>query len=245
MPNRIKISVLNKSTCVSDDEIADCVVNALQPQVSNEFFSAWSIDAELTFVKQPPPGTWWLVILDETDQDGWFGYHITAEKLPLAKVFAKTIAKEDGKWTVSASHEVLEMLADPTVNRMISDRKFDPANLPRKGEKRAAFYALEVCDPVAPDDIGYKVGIYTVSDFVFPAWYERKGVAPFDQTQRLTGPFMRVPGGYNGIYTCKDGWQLVADGPLSPYRTLLEVGGRTWLRTQQHSVWKPVPSELV
>ncbi len=87
----IQISVINASTVLADDEIQP-VVGALQKQVNNEFRSAWGIDAKLEFVPngmQPPEGTWWLAILDDSDQAGALGYHdVTTEGLPMGKVFA-------------------------------------------------------------------------------------------------------------------------------------------------------------
>ena len=66
----IQISVINASTVLTDTEIRP-VVNALQQQVTNDFRPAWGVDAELTFVPSgstPPIGTWWLTILDDSDQ---------------------------------------------------------------------------------------------------------------------------------------------------------------------------------
>ncbi len=115
----IQISIINASTVLTDTEIRP-VVNALQQQVTNDFRPAWGIDAELTFVptgSTPPIGTWWLTILDDSDQAGALGYHdLTPDGLPLGKVFAATDLKYGNSWTVTASHELLEMLADPNIN---------------------------------------------------------------------------------------------------------------------------------
>jgi len=113
MANRITISVLNRSdkTIVTDAALKDFVDNALQPQVSEHFLPAWNVDAQVTFAQNPLPGSWWLVVLDRTDQSNWFGYHLTEDGLPFAKVFAQTIDRRGCSWTVSVSHELLEMLA--------------------------------------------------------------------------------------------------------------------------------------
>lgn len=68
----INISIINASTVLSDAEIRP-VVDTLQKQVSNDFRPAWGIDAKLNFVPgtaTPPPGAWWLAILDDSDQAG-------------------------------------------------------------------------------------------------------------------------------------------------------------------------------
>src|SRR3989454_11276915 len=115
----IHISVINRSTVLSDSEV-QAVVPALQTQVHRDFAPAWGIDADLTFVPQegtPSPGSWWLVVLDNSDQAGALGYHdVTDEGMPLGKVFAKTDMIYGLQWTVTASHELLEMLGDPDIN---------------------------------------------------------------------------------------------------------------------------------
>jgi hypothetical protein len=245
MTQRIHVSVLNRSTCVDDDEINDFVSTSLQTQVSDHFFEAWNVDAEVKFAQTPPAGAWWLVILDDTDQDGWFGYHLTDHKHPLAKVFARTIRKDHDKWTVSASHELLEMLADPTINRMVSTRTFNPADLPTEGSLSAKFHALEICDPVTPDAFGYKIGKYTVSDFVLPSWFDPHGTPPFDHNRQTLQPFGLLKGGYCGVYSYKHGWRLVNDGSIPTYREIMKHGGRTWLRTQPRHTWQAVPAGLI
>src|SRR5271154_5703301 len=114
-----QISVINASTVLNDNDIRP-VIEALQQQVSDDFFPAWGVDAKLTFIptaSAPPGDTWWLTILDDSDQAGALGYHdLTPDGLPLGKVFAATDLKYGNSWSVTASHELLEMLADPNIN---------------------------------------------------------------------------------------------------------------------------------
>ena len=118
MPN-ITVSIINSSTVVADDDVSSAVAD-LQTQVSRDFAAAWGRDAALAFVpsgSQPASGSWWLAILDNSDQAGALGYHdLTNEGLPLGKIFAGTDKQFGANWTVTASHELLEMLADPDVN---------------------------------------------------------------------------------------------------------------------------------
>src|SRR5271154_7112516 len=72
-----QISVINASTVLNDNDIRP-VIEALQQQVSDDFFPAWGVDAKLTFIptaSAPPGDTWWLTILDDSDQAGALGYH--------------------------------------------------------------------------------------------------------------------------------------------------------------------------
>src|SRR5438067_707794 len=68
----IRVSVLNASTVLNDDAVR-AAVPALQRQVHEHFAPEWGVDADLTFVPRgapPAEGSWWLTILDTSDQAG-------------------------------------------------------------------------------------------------------------------------------------------------------------------------------
>jgi hypothetical protein len=103
------------------------------------------VDAELEFVPsgaQPPAGTWWLSILDDSDQANALGYHdLTTDGLPIGKVFAGTDLKVGASWSVTASHELLEMLADPNINLTVFVQNADTTG---------RLYAYERATPASP-----------------------------------------------------------------------------------------------
>lgn len=68
-------------------------------------------------------------------------------------------------WTVTASHELLEMLEDPT------GRIYDRGRL------------REICDPV--ENRSYLIGGVRLSDFVTPAWFTSGRRGPWDQMRRM------------------------------------------------------------
>src|SRR6185437_11140592 len=131
------IALTNVSTVVTDDQVKKAMT-ALQRQVSNDFKAYWGLDAALTFVSSSaalPAGWWQIVICDDPDQAGALGYHELSENGdPLGKVFAKLDLQAGSSWTVTLSHELLEMLADPDIN------------LCAEGPD-GKIYAYEVCDP--------------------------------------------------------------------------------------------------
>jgi|HubBroStandDraft_6_1064221.scaffolds.fasta_scaffold01464_10 hypothetical protein len=202
----IQISVINASTVVTDDDVRP-VVDALQAQVINDFLPAWGVGAQLTFVptgSAPPVGSWWLSILDDSDQAGALGYHdITPDGLPLGKVFAGTDLKYGTQWSVTASHELLEMLGDPNINLTV---------FVQNDQSTGILYAYEVCDACEGDQFAYKVGNVLVSDFVFPSWFESfrpMGSTQFDQTKQIQNPLQLLAGGYIGVFDVNSGsgWQ--------------------------------------
>jgi hypothetical protein len=211
----IKIAIINESTVVKDEDAQACVL-ALQTQVSRDFAPIWGVDAILEFLAKgtaPIAGEWQLVILDDSDQADALGYHeLTADGAPIGKAFAKSDLDAGTLWTVTASHELLEMLADPDINLTA---EVDGEN----GE--IALYAYEVCDAVESDALGYGIsnseGAGTfgpqilVSDFVTPAWFMPNGQAPFSFLKNVTQPFALAPGGYISILQAQSsqGWQQV------------------------------------
>jgi hypothetical protein len=162
----IHVAILNRSTVLSDDQLQP-VVAALQTQVHRDWAPVWGNDADLSFVPagtQPAPGSWWLVILDDSDQAGALGYHdLTTGGLPLGKIFAKTDLTAGQQRSVTASHELLEKLGDPDINLTV---------FVQPDATSGTLYAYEVCDACEADQYGYAINGVTVSDFVYPAWFE-------------------------------------------------------------------------
>src|SRR5712671_7649906 len=82
-------------------------------------------------------GAWAVVFLDDADQPGALAYHdLTPDGLPQSKVFVRTTLQNGDLVSVSASHELVEMLVDPAINMMTT------------GPDPKVMYAYESADPV-------------------------------------------------------------------------------------------------
>jgi hypothetical protein len=201
------IAITNASTCLSDAPV-EAALPAFQRQVSQDFQAYWELDCTLVFLTKDQPATegWWqIVVLDNPDQAGALGYHeLTSRGSPLGKLFAKLELDNGASWTATLSHELLEMLADPWINWCAfgSDNKI---------------YALEVCDAVEADNLGYFIDGVLVSDFVTPAWFEPTCADRLDFKQHLTRELELARGGYISIFNESDGWtQVTAKGEGGP-----------------------------
>jgi hypothetical protein len=238
MPN-IQVAVINAST-VLEDAAVDAAVPALQIQVHRDFAPVWGIDADLTFVPRnapPPAGAWWLVVLDTSDRAGALGYHdLTNEGLPLGKVFAASDLQSGQKWTVTASHELLEMLGDPNINLTVFAQPADTGG---------TLYAYEVCDACEADEFGYGIDGTTVSDFVYPAWFEffrQPGSTQFDYGQQINQPLGLLWDGYIGTFDVASGtgWhQKTAEGSAFTFAMRPPVGSRRERRRTPRNQWLP------
>jgi len=233
----IQISVINESTVLTDADITT-VVAALQKQVTSDFRPVWGVDAELTMVaktSQPPTGSWWLVILDDSDQAGALGYHdLTSDGMPLGKVFAASDLKAGTSWTVTASHELLEMLADPNINLTV---------FVQNANTTGTLYAYEVCDACEDDSVGYQIENILLSDFVYPSWFEgfhTTGSTQFDRTNQMQNPLQLLTNGYIGVFNVSagSGWQQqTALATLTDTRNRGNVGSRRERRSTPRNQW--------
>jgi hypothetical protein len=233
-----QIAVINASTLVSDQEAQEAM-QALQTQIHRDVAPAWGVDADLTFVsgtsQMPPANMWWLVLLDNPDQAVAHGYHdLTTQGLPLSKVFVGLDKQTGYQWTVTASHELLEMLVDPDINISASFQRRADGPL---------FYAYEICDPCQAEQSGYHIDNTRVSNFVYPAWFEtfhQPNSTQFDQCDMIERPFGLLPGGYCYVLDIKSGlgWhQLAAEEELHKYDRRPRPGSRRERRRTPRDQW--------
>jgi hypothetical protein len=234
MPN-IKIAIFNLSTVLTDEQVQQSVP-ALQTQITRDFAPVWGIDGELVFIPhgtRPPPEMWWLGVFDDSDVAGALGYHdLTPEGRPLGKIFAATDLHFGHSWTVTMSHELLEMLADPDVNLTV---------FVQNSASTGRLYAYESCDACEAEQFAYRIDGTLVSDFVHPSWfqaYAHKGTR-FDHAGKIKAPLELLPGGYIGVFDLVGGgWtQLHPAGAQLAYTDRPRVGSRRERRRTPRDQW--------
>ena len=220
------VAITNASTCLSDKQVA-AAIPALQRQVTLDFRAYWDADCQLTFLSKEESlaeGWWQISVTDNPDQAGALGYHeLTSRGTPLGKVFAGLDLQTGGSWTVTLSHELLEMLADPWINwcAQASDGRI---------------YALEVCDAVEADRLGYKIDGVLVSDFITPAWFEPTQADRVDFKRRVLKPLQLAPGGYISVRDESGGWtQVAAQGESA---APIPWGSRRQRRSLDKAEWR-------
>lgn len=241
----INVAIVNESSILTDAQVYACTY-ALQIQTKCDFYPIWGIASHVYFAPKGtviPAGHSQLIILDTADQAGALGYHdLTSTGDPLGKVFAKTTMDAGEQWTVTASHELLEMLVDPYINLTVflQNSAFTGRLMP-----------YEVCDAVQGDLCTYPIpsaGNIVVSDFVTPAWFEdfrQPNSARFDFKNLVTQPFEIYKGGYMSFFsvTAATGWQQSFAEKL-PTQTVGDLTkadhskARNELRSKQRSQWK-------
>ena len=203
------IAIQNSSTVLTDAQV-QAAVAALQIQLDRDWQAAWGTTATLVFVSRTqgiPTGAWPIYVLDTSDVSGALGYHDeTASGVPYGRIFAKDDITYGYNWTVTLSHELLEMMLDPYVNLTVFRQTTNTAGM---------LYAYEACDACEADNLGYQINGITVSDFVWPAWFDNTITNTaghrYDQMNHLTAPFQLYSGGYIGVFqvTNGSGWSSI------------------------------------
>jgi len=219
------IAITNASTCLTDAQVA--AIPALQRQVTLDFKAYWELDCELTFLPKSElltDGWWQICVTDNPDQAGALGCHeLTSGGTPLGKVFAALDIQSGGSGTVTLSHELLEMLADPWINWCAqgSDGKV---------------YALEECDAVEADKLGYKIDRVLVSDFITPSWFEPTRADRVDFKRHISKPLQLASGGYISALDQEGRWaQITAQGASA---APIPAGSRRQRRTMGKADWR-------
>jgi hypothetical protein len=155
------IALVSHTSEISDDRLA-VVGAALQKQATRDLGPIWGVKATVDVfpkLKNVPVGYWPIVIKNKIDDPEAAGYHTTKHGQP----FALVAYAED--WTITCSHEMLEMLVDPFGNRLANSDSIIP------GQGRAQ-YLVEVCDPSEDDGFGYTINGEKMSDFYTPDYFD-------------------------------------------------------------------------
>jgi hypothetical protein len=248
----INVTVSNFATAFADTDLQP-LASALSIQVNRDFLPAWGVQAKLWFTQtgqHPHPDHWVLGLYDDADQAGALGYHdVTPAGQPLGKIFVKTTLADGGLVSVTASHELLEMLGDPNIN--LAAERDDASGAPSK------FYAYEVADACESDSDGYDIilpagwvgagKVIHVSDFVLPSWFESfRTDGPFDFMDKIHSPFQLLSGGYIGYLDLSNlaaGWQQEIAGAAMSARQKVaarpHVGSRRYRRSMRRNEWVP------
>jgi hypothetical protein len=186
------------------------VAAALQKQVTRDFSPIWGVQATIdpfADVHSVPSDYYPVIVFSGSDdlagqlevlvgeqytarlidaftRDELQGIHLNGfTRQPFALVEASEV------WSVTASHEALEMIADPYGNRLVAARhKIDP-------ELRVN-YLLEVCDPCLA--VWYPVNGLPVSDFYTPSYFDpvRTDGTRYSFTGEVAEPLEILPNGY-------------------------------------------------
>jgi hypothetical protein len=198
------------------------VAAALQKQAIRDFRTVWDIIATVDAfekLEDVPVGYWPIMVRDDIDTPGAAGVHLDDNGQPFALV------QYSDSWSLTASHEMLEMLADPWGNRLVAGQSAKP-------DQGRVEFLVEVADPPEDAQFGYLVNGILVSDFFTPNFYDPVTAAGvrYSFGGHLPGPRQILVGGYLSWHdpVTDHWWQQTWFGGGAPrFRDLGRLTGRT------------------
>jgi hypothetical protein len=163
------------------------VTAALQTQFVRDFTPKWRRPATITpftTLADVPLDAWPVIVRDDIPYNAQ-GIHLDKNGVPFSLVLW------DAGWSLTTSHECLEMLADPFGKRVHKG----PSRKPGQG---VVEFLVEVCDPSESEQFAYDIGSVTVSDFYYSAFFDAKASTKtrYSFTGAITTPRSILEGGY-------------------------------------------------
>lgn len=167
------ISIVNRSKKIKDDELQK-VIRAINRQISEDFAPYWSFGATLRLEgavgKSPDKqsladlrGDAILYLWDKADVDDALGYHDTNFRgIPYGFIFTELCEQLGESWTVTLSHEALELIGDPQGNLLVQGPH-------PEDDTKEVFHWFEMCDAVQSQT--YKLDGVEVANFVLPLYF--------------------------------------------------------------------------
>jgi hypothetical protein len=187
-------------TCVNNAKLDlgvdfDRLVDTLQTFLHECFVPVWGTPAKLTKASKEKAGTWTMLFLDDPDDpdenDAYGEHYLTSHGFPISRVYVIPTIKSGELVSVTACHELCEMLIDPMANLWCDG-------------PRGAHWGYEVCDPCEEET--FPVDGIEMSDFVYPAYFDlfrlehpRLARAQYDHLDKIKRPFQILEGGYAEI----------------------------------------------
>lgn len=203
-----EIAVVNKTTQLSDLEVAKGA-SAVNRQVTEHAAPAWGRNIHVEYDARPEGLDWVIEIVDESTEEGAAGFHtITTDPGEFGRTIGQVALDNRFPWTAVLSHEVLEMLVNPSVGGIETNWN------------DGLLYAREICDPV--QSTIYKIDNWWVSDFILPEWFmadDRHDDCAF-WTKKVK-PFEIIEGGWAIRWDQNFGDQTIfraTDGLANHYR---------------------------
>lgn len=209
------ISVINFTNGKIKDEDIHAAIRAINRQIAEDFEPYWSFGATLRLEgrttakpsKKSLPdmrGDGIVYVWDRSDVEDALGYHEANYRgIPYGFVFTQLSEQLGEPWSVTLSHEALEMLGDPQANLLVQGPHPEHPS-------KVVFHWFEMCDAVQGEV--YEIDGVKVSNFVLPLYFteDNEPGARNDFLGRKFGKktlasFGVNPGGYVGFFNPETG----------------------------------------
>ncbi len=183
----VQVALVSELDEISASELTR-VSAALQKQALRDFGPIWDVQATVdAFVRleDVPIGYWPIMVDLDIGFSGAAGVHLDKDGQPFALV------QFSDSWSLTASHECLEMLGDPFGDRLVAGDSIKP-------DQGRVEYLVEVSDPSEAQEFAYTANGILVSDFYTPRFFDpvQASGARYSFTGAITEPRQVLKGGY-------------------------------------------------
>ncbi|MFM0130295.1 phospholipase D-like domain-containing protein [Paraburkholderia sediminicola] len=188
-----RVGIVSQSAAVPYTDVVR-VAQALNLQISRDLAPIWNVSGTVVALESTDhldPGVWPVYVVDGV-QAGAAGFHLTEHNQPFAVVLA------GNTWSLSASHEILEMLVDPGGNRLTAANAVTIVDNEVQDGDGKVEYLVEICDPPEDATCAYLIDDVLVSDFYTPNYFDPAGTsgARYSFSGKITRPRQVLPNGY-------------------------------------------------
>lgn len=175
------VGLISTSKKISADQLS-LVAAALSKQMLRDVSPLWNFNATVSAFPsgKVPVGYYKMTVADNIHEPGAAGYHTDDTHQPYSLI------QYDTDWSVTCSHELIEMIGDPWGNRLY----------PGVINNKRVQVLQELCDPC--EAFSYAIDGVSVSDFLLPAYYDAAVVSGkhYSFLNKLTKPYVVADGGY-------------------------------------------------
>jgi len=190
----IQIGLLDQTGNL-DRDMLEAAAAAFNLQVQRDLPQFWNVSATVRRIPEPnkiPAGVWPVSIVDSLQANT--GNHLVKFNQPYASVGYSA----DDSWTITASHEILEMLIDPYGSKLYGSRSIEVVDGVIQDGSKEFHYLVELSDPCQADQYAYSIQGIAVSDFITPRFYDpiANSSTRYSFTGAVTAPRQSLPGGY-------------------------------------------------
>jgi hypothetical protein len=196
----LTIFIRNQAPRYISDRTIRHDIPAWEQAANKDFAPEWGTpQVKLVLSDVPPPGAITAWFVNKGNVQGALAYHTVTDGAPKIVVYAGTGAYYGYNNSVSFTHELFELLADPTISQTNQGWPYPYINVVGQGalsQDPGTFWFQEVCDPV--EESFWDINHVQISDFITPNWFnDETGSGGFFDWMGVTqAPFTIERGGY-------------------------------------------------
>ena len=188
-------------------------IPAWEKAVNDDFAPIWHSTQYRIVMGVAPKGAISATFVDKGPVQGALAYHTVSRGAPAIVIYAGTADYYHFDNSVSFTHELFELAADPTISITNQGWPYDWVytvsknflSTHRYSQQEGTIWANEVCDPV--EAYSYLIDGVKISDFITPNWFNDEVSGGYDFMQLVQQPFTVLWGGYAQFFNGR--WNIV------------------------------------